>query len=73
MDDHQTLNAAYLTGVGAAELVPESELTPEGLAELLSGLIADRGRLLGMARAARGQARPAATEAVARACWELAA
>jgi UDP-N-acetylglucosamine--N-acetylmuramyl-(pentapeptide) pyrophosphoryl-undecaprenol N-acetylglucosamine transferase len=65
VDDHQTGNAAALVKVGAAVLLPESELSPATLAALLSGLAADRGRLLAMAKAARAQARPDAAAEVA--------
>jgi len=69
-DDHQTMNARFLSDAGAAVLVPQGELTPERLAELLAAL--DRKRLLGMASRARSLGRPDATAAVARACMELA-
>jgi len=70
VDDHQTRNARFLADAGAAVLVPQSELTPERLAELIAGL--DRKRLREMAARARSLGRPGATEAVARACMELA-
>jgi UDP-N-acetylglucosamine--N-acetylmuramyl-(pentapeptide) pyrophosphoryl-undecaprenol N-acetylglucosamine transferase len=70
-DDHQTTNARYLADRGAALLLPQRNLTPERLAEVLTGLT--RERLLAMARAARGAGRPDATQAVAEVCMELAA
>ena len=70
VDDHQTKNARFLSDAGAAVLVPQSELTPERLAELIAGF--DRKRLLGMAALARSLGRPDATAAVARMCMELA-
>ncbi|MFA9438657.1 undecaprenyldiphospho-muramoylpentapeptide beta-N-acetylglucosaminyltransferase [Uliginosibacterium sp. sgz301328] len=69
VDDHQTGNAQFLSRHGAAELVPQSQLTAEGLAALLAGL--DRGRLLAMAEAARALARPDAAAAVADVCQGL--
>lgn len=69
VDDHQTGNARYLADAGAAVLLPQSQMTPQKLAELLAGL--DRDRLLAMAEAARAQAKPDATAAVARAVEEL--
>ncbi|MFC4159955.1 undecaprenyldiphospho-muramoylpentapeptide beta-N-acetylglucosaminyltransferase [Chitinimonas lacunae] len=69
VDDHQTGNARYLAKAGAAVLLPQAEATPERLAALLAEL--DRARLLSMAEAARGLARPNATEAVVRAIEEL--
>ena len=70
VDDHQTTNARFLADAGAAVLVPQSELTPERLAALLS--VFDRKSLREMAARARSLGRPDATEAVARACMELA-
>jgi UDP-N-acetylglucosamine--N-acetylmuramyl-(pentapeptide) pyrophosphoryl-undecaprenol N-acetylglucosamine transferase len=71
VDDHQTLNANYLTDSGAALLMPQSELTPWTLAEKLQPLIADRDRLLQMAQAARNLAKPMATMDVADICEEI--
>ncbi|MBI5781936.1 MAG: undecaprenyldiphospho-muramoylpentapeptide beta-N-acetylglucosaminyltransferase [Rhodocyclales bacterium] len=63
VDDHQTANARFLVAGGAARLLPQSELTPEGLAELLRGF--DRERCRQMALAARALARPEATQTLA--------
>jgi len=70
VDDHQRANARFLVDAGAAILLPQSELSEERLAALIAGF--DRERLGAMARRARSLARPDATEAVARACVELA-
>jgi UDP-N-acetylglucosamine--N-acetylmuramyl-(pentapeptide) pyrophosphoryl-undecaprenol N-acetylglucosamine transferase len=70
VDDHQTGNARFLADRGAAYLLPQSELTPDRLAGILSSL--DRGRLLQMAENARALARPLAAVAVATVCAELA-
>ncbi|MFN2308161.1 MAG: undecaprenyldiphospho-muramoylpentapeptide beta-N-acetylglucosaminyltransferase [Gammaproteobacteria bacterium] len=72
VDDHQTGNARYLVSAGAARLIPQTELTPSGLAAVLGELGADRGRLLAMAEAARALARPDAARAVAQQCLALA-
>ena len=69
VDDHQTSNARFLSNHGAAVLLPQSELTAQKLAELLANLT--REKLLGMAIAARSQAKPEATRIVAEACIEL--
>lgn len=53
VDDHQTRNAEHLVRAGAAVLVAERELTAERLSRQLAELLADRGRLLAMAQAAR--------------------
>lgn len=71
VDDHQTLNANYLTDSGAALLVPQSQLDPEGLATTLKQLMDDRSRLLQMAQAARNLAKPMATMDVANICEEI--
>ncbi|MBE0627974.1 MAG: undecaprenyldiphospho-muramoylpentapeptide beta-N-acetylglucosaminyltransferase [Burkholderiales bacterium] len=70
VDDHQTSNAKFLSARGAAILLPQSELSAQRLADLLRGLT--RERLLEMAEKARALGKPEATEAVARACMELA-
>ena len=51
VDDHQTVNAHFLSDRGAAVLLPQKEMTPERLAELLRGMT--RERTLQMAQAAR--------------------
>jgi len=71
VDDHQTHNARFLSERGGAVLMPQSELTPATLADLLARL--DREKLLVMARAARAAGKPDATRVVAEACMRLAA
>jgi UDP-N-acetylglucosamine--N-acetylmuramyl-(pentapeptide) pyrophosphoryl-undecaprenol N-acetylglucosamine transferase len=70
VDDHQTLNGGYLVAAGGAVLVPEHQLNADRLARLLAGLLADRGRLLDMARRARGAARPRALAEIEQALLE---
>jgi len=70
-DDHQTGNARYLVDVGAAQLLPQSELSPTSLGTILIGLFSDRSRLIAMAQAARSRAEPDAAARIARACWEV--
>jgi len=53
-DDHQTKNAEVMVESGAAQLIQERDLTAERLGATISGLVADRARLLKMAEAARG-------------------
>jgi len=69
-DDHQTRNARYLADRGAALLMPQKDLTPRVLADVLRGLT--RGKLLEMARAARAAGKPDAAIRVADYCMELA-
>jgi UDP-N-acetylglucosamine--N-acetylmuramyl-(pentapeptide) pyrophosphoryl-undecaprenol N-acetylglucosamine transferase len=71
VDDHQTTNAFYLSAAGAAILLPQAELTPQKLAQLLSEFTRDK--LLAMARQARALAQPDATRVVAETCVRLAA
>ena len=71
VDDHQTHNARFLSELGAAVLVPQHELTPQRLAELLRGFT--REALLDMAQKARSVAKPDATQSVADECMKRAA
>jgi UDP-N-acetylglucosamine--N-acetylmuramyl-(pentapeptide) pyrophosphoryl-undecaprenol N-acetylglucosamine transferase len=70
VDDHQTANARFLAGRGAALLVPQGEFTADRLSKILAGFT--RERLLAMARSARAAGKPEATRAVADVCMELA-
>ena len=60
---HQRDNAQWLAGQGAGLHLPQSELSPKRLAELLSGLT--REALLAMATKARALAKPRAAACVA--------
>lgn len=71
VDDHQTRNARFLSERGGAVLIPQRELTAQGLADLLGSLTRDK--LLAMAQAARSAGKPEATRAVAEACMGMAA
>lgn len=68
VDDHQTANARYLSDVKAAYLLPQSDLTAERLAALLSSL--DTQTCLDMAQIGRTQANPTATQTVADLVWQ---
>jgi UDP-N-acetylglucosamine--N-acetylmuramyl-(pentapeptide) pyrophosphoryl-undecaprenol N-acetylglucosamine transferase len=70
VDDHQTVNARFLSDRGAAVLLPQKEMTPAKLAELLRDMT--RERALDMARAARAAAQPESARRVAEACMEVA-
>jgi UDP-N-acetylglucosamine--N-acetylmuramyl-(pentapeptide) pyrophosphoryl-undecaprenol N-acetylglucosamine transferase len=70
VDDHQTANAMFLVGQGAALLLPQHEVAPEKLAALIGSL--DRPRLLAMAENARRLGKPDATRIVAERCIEMA-
>src|SRR5690606_21920962 len=69
-DDHQTANARFLSERGAAVLMPQKQMTPSKLAELIASL--DRAKLLEMAKRARALGRPDAARIVAQRCMEIA-
>jgi len=78
VDDHQTRNASALVEARAARLVAEGD----GFADRLGAVLAQlcngdsataRGRLLAMAQAARGLAKPDAASQIADLCVEVAA
>jgi UDP-N-acetylglucosamine--N-acetylmuramyl-(pentapeptide) pyrophosphoryl-undecaprenol N-acetylglucosamine transferase len=73
VDDHQTRNAEVLVAVGAAVVIQERDLDVQNLAQRLESLLGNRAQLLAMAEAARTLAKPAAADAIARACLEVAA
>lgn len=70
VDDHQTANAKFLSGRGAAILLPQTELAPRRLAAVLEGITRDKA--LQMAIKARSLAQPDAAKRVAEICKELA-
>lgn len=72
VDDHQTRNAGYLVGAGAARLLPQAELEQGGFSEAMRRLLVDRSSLLEMAVKARALAMPGATNTVADYCEEIA-
>lgn len=72
VDDHQTQNGQQMVQAGAALMISQSRLTPDGLAETLEDLAKDRSRVMNMAKAARALARPDATERVVNYCLEAA-
>lgn len=64
----KTSNAKFLSNQGAAILLPQSELTADKLAELLTNLT--REQLLNMSIKARSLAKPQATRVVSETCIE---
>lgn len=70
IDDHQTANARFLSDVQAAWLCPQSELTPEWLANWLGQRT--RSELQSVAQRARLHARPQAAVDIADVCVEAA-
>jgi UDP-N-acetylglucosamine--N-acetylmuramyl-(pentapeptide) pyrophosphoryl-undecaprenol N-acetylglucosamine transferase len=70
VDDHQTGNAKFLSEAGAGILLPQTQSSPEKLAQLIQDMT--RERCLAMAKAARVLAQPHATDAVVAVIKELA-
>jgi UDP-N-acetylglucosamine--N-acetylmuramyl-(pentapeptide) pyrophosphoryl-undecaprenol N-acetylglucosamine transferase len=58
--DHQTFNARAMADAGAAVHLPESDLTPESLAQTVTGLVRDPSRLEGLGRLAQKRGQPTA-------------
>jgi len=71
VDDHQTTNARFLVDQGGGWLLPQADLTAQGLADWLQKM--DRGELLTCAQRAHQQRKTNATREVVVACEELAA
>jgi UDP-N-acetylglucosamine--N-acetylmuramyl-(pentapeptide) pyrophosphoryl-undecaprenol N-acetylglucosamine transferase len=71
-DDHQRRNAEAIAQGGAAVLVPQAELTPERLAQIVTELFADPRRLKEMAERAQALSHHDAAGRVARMVAELA-
>ena len=71
-DDHQRRNAEAIAQGGAAVLVPQAELTPERLAQVVTELFANPKRLKEMAERARDLSHHDAAGRVARMVAELA-
>ena len=65
MDDHQTANASSLARHNAADILPESEFTPERVKTTLEARLNDSNWLKTAATAARGQGRPNAAAELA--------
>jgi UDP-N-acetylglucosamine--N-acetylmuramyl-(pentapeptide) pyrophosphoryl-undecaprenol N-acetylglucosamine transferase len=70
--DHQSANARWMAGAGAAIVIPDRELNGKRLAREVAGLLADQERLAAMARASKGLARPDAAEEIAHELLEAA-
>lgn len=60
--DHQTHNAKVLAASGASLMLPQSELTPERLREVVVALLADPARLKQMGGRALARGRPNAAQ-----------
>lgn len=71
VDDHQTRNARFLVDAGAGWLLPQREMSAEVLSKMLQNM--QRSTLLERAEQAKKMQKIEATDAVVRACEELAA
>jgi UDP-N-acetylglucosamine--N-acetylmuramyl-(pentapeptide) pyrophosphoryl-undecaprenol N-acetylglucosamine transferase len=69
VDDHQTANARFLVDQGAGQLLPQKEMTPERLVELLQKI--ERSTLLTWALKAKELGKTDATAQLVKACEEL--
>ena len=69
VDDHQTSNARFLVDQGGGWLMPQAQLTPAALAELLQHM--DRQTLLDKALAAKKMQKLEATQEIVAACEEF--
>ncbi len=72
VDDHQTANARPMAEAGAALIIPEAELTPERLADLLREWLQSRAGLQQRAAKARALAVPDSLQRITEICLEQA-
>ena len=70
-DDHQLKNALALESMGAARLIPESQLSPERLSAVVAEVLGDPARLLTMSAKARSLAHPNAGKEIAEMAEEV--
>jgi UDP-N-acetylglucosamine--N-acetylmuramyl-(pentapeptide) pyrophosphoryl-undecaprenol N-acetylglucosamine transferase len=70
IDDHQTANARFLSDAKAAVLLPQKQLNPQDLAEMIQNI--HREDLKEMAVKAHALAKPHATQRVAEVCADCA-
>jgi UDP-N-acetylglucosamine--N-acetylmuramyl-(pentapeptide) pyrophosphoryl-undecaprenol N-acetylglucosamine transferase len=70
VDDHQTTNAKFVVDAGGGWLLPQAELTAQGLADLLQTLT--REKLIAVAEKAYAKRKTDATEKTVAVCEQLA-
>lgn len=70
--DHQSLNAEWMVAAGAAEVIKDSDLSANLLAERIPALIGNGAAIAGMSRASAGLARPKAAAEIADQVWRAA-
>jgi UDP-N-acetylglucosamine--N-acetylmuramyl-(pentapeptide) pyrophosphoryl-undecaprenol N-acetylglucosamine transferase len=71
IDDHQTHNARDLADRGAAQLVPQKDLTPAKIVALVEAYLAHPEHLQQMSRAALAAARPQAAQHISAVLEEV--
>ncbi len=64
--DHQTANARALAEAGAADWIPQAELSVDRLDAIVRGMLSSDARLRSLSDAARRRGRPDAAETIAR-------
>ena len=64
--DHQTTNARWMAEGGAAVVIPDDELTADGLRNTVTELLEDESGLAKMSAASRRLAKPDAAQRIAR-------
>ncbi len=69
--DHQTFNAHFVEGLGAAKLLAQKDLNGRSLAQLIRGLLENQTDLDKMSQAMRSMARPDAAERISAQLREL--
>jgi len=72
VDDHQTANAKPMADVGAGEIIQETDLTPERLADLLREWLQSRAELLQRAAKARALSAPESLRRITEICLKQA-
>jgi UDP-N-acetylglucosamine--N-acetylmuramyl-(pentapeptide) pyrophosphoryl-undecaprenol N-acetylglucosamine transferase len=70
-DNHQSLNARALASAGAAEVIEQSDLTAEKLADRINYYADNRQQLYEMARRARAFGKPEAARVIVDDMMEL--
>jgi len=70
-DDHQTLNARFVTDESAAEIILESELSGKALAERIEALATDPGKRKTMAENSKLIGKPDAASTIINDCYQL--
>jgi UDP-N-acetylglucosamine--N-acetylmuramyl-(pentapeptide) pyrophosphoryl-undecaprenol N-acetylglucosamine transferase len=71
VDDHQTANARAMVEAGAAEILPDADLTGQSLAERLRHWLSSRQELENRAKKARELATPDSLDRIVAACLDL--